>query len=167
MFRVQNQVCPPSSWLGPCWRRRCWMLALASGKSTARAIRSVVTTFATSSIALSGGHSPRSRQDKRNNGVLEQHRREETLMLMRAVHRCMGSYVGSGALLIAILFGVLNPDPVRAQDGLTTEPILRLAIDRHTAPTARITTDAQNRYVVTASEDKTARVWSLPDGNLI
>jgi hypothetical protein len=56
--------------------------------------------------------------------------------------------------------------PVLAEDILPTEPLLQLNTDRHTAPIYRIATDAQNRFVVTASADKTARVWSLPDGQL-
>ena len=53
-----------------------------------------------------------------------------------------------------------------SQDSLPTEPLLQLNTDRHTAEINRIATDAQNRFVVTASDDKTARVWSLPDGRL-
>jgi WD40 repeat protein len=56
--------------------------------------------------------------------------------------------------------------PVLADDTLPAEPLLRLNTDRHTAIINSIATDAQNRFVVTASDDKTARVWSLPDGQL-
>src|SRR6516225_3392865 len=48
-----------------------------------------------------------------------------------------------------------------------TEPILRLNTIAHTAPIYAIATDRENRYAVTASYDKTARVWSLPDGRLL
>ena len=52
------------------------------------------------------------------------------------------------------------------RDTPPTEPILRLNTTAHTAPIWRIATDRENRYAVTASSDKTARVWSLPDGRL-
>jgi hypothetical protein len=48
-----------------------------------------------------------------------------------------------------------------------TEPILRLDTVAHTAGIWRIATDRENRYAVTASLDKTARIWSLPDGKLL
>jgi WD40 repeat protein len=37
----------------------------------------------------------------------------------------------------------------------------------HTAMIRRIAIDATGHYLVTGSDDKTARVWSLPDGNLL
>jgi WD40 repeat protein len=49
---------------------------------------------------------------------------------------------------------------------LPTEPILRIEAGQHGALINRIDTDAANRFVVTASDDKTARVWSIPDGQL-
>jgi hypothetical protein len=48
-----------------------------------------------------------------------------------------------------------------------TEPILSINTTAHTARIWRIATDRENRYAVTASEDKTARVWSLPDSRLL
>jgi WD40 repeat protein len=69
-------------------------------------------------------------------------------------------------LTVAILLVAFFTHPVFAQDNLATEPLLRLNTDRHTAPIWSIATDAQNRFVVTASGDKTARVWSLPNGKL-
>jgi WD40 repeat protein len=50
---------------------------------------------------------------------------------------------------------------------LPSEPILRVETGVHGGPIYRIATDAANRFAVTASEDKTARVWSLPDGRLL
>jgi WD40 repeat protein len=46
-----------------------------------------------------------------------------------------------------------------------TEPILRVETGpQHGAIINRIDTDAENRFAVTVSWDKTVRVWSLPDG---
>ena len=72
----------------------------------------------------------------------------------------------SVALMSALILLAVLTYPVLAEDILPTEPLLRLNTDRHTAAITRIATDAQNRFVVTASDDKTARVWSLPDGQL-
>ncbi len=47
---------------------------------------------------------------------------------------------------------------------LTRTPILRIETGRHTAVIRRISVDAANRYLVTASDDKTARVWELATG---
>lgn len=58
----------------------------------------------------------------------------------------------------------------QAEDGspeLPTEPILRIETGRHGAAIHRIGTDKDNRFAVTASNDKTVRVWSLPDGRLM
>ena len=48
-----------------------------------------------------------------------------------------------------------------------TEPLLRIDPGEHTAIITRIASDSAGRYLVTASEDKTARVWSLADGRLL
>jgi hypothetical protein len=50
--------------------------------------------------------------------------------------------------------------PARAQSG---EPILRIETGAHTAKMGAAAADAAGRVLVTASEDKTARIWSLPD----
>ena len=65
-----------------------------------------------------------------------------------------------------ILIGIPDISGLGRKYILPTEPLLRLNTDRHTAAFFRIATDAQNRFVVTASHDKTAKVWSLPDGQL-
>src|SRR6476646_10595645 len=72
----------------------------------------------------------------------------------------------SVALMSALILLAVLTYPVLADDVLPTEPLLRLNTDRHTAVINGIATDAQNRFLVTASDDKTARVWSLPDGQL-
>jgi len=48
-----------------------------------------------------------------------------------------------------------------------TEPILRFDLGVHTAAITRIASDDAGRYVVTASLDKTARVWRVADGQLL
>ena len=50
---------------------------------------------------------------------------------------------------------------------LSQTPVLRLETGMHTATINRIATDAQGRWLVTASDDKTARVWELPSGRLL
>jgi WD40 repeat protein len=50
---------------------------------------------------------------------------------------------------------------------LPTEPILQIEAGQHNAAVYAIDTDAANQFAVTASYDKSVRVWSLPDGRLI
>ena len=45
-------------------------------------------------------------------------------------------------------------------------PFLRIETGMHTAPIRRIGVDAACRLLATASDDKTVRLWSLPDGKL-
>lgn len=49
----------------------------------------------------------------------------------------------------------------------SSEPILRIDSGEHTSMIRRVATDDAGRYVVTASDDKTARVWSSADGRLL
>jgi len=48
-----------------------------------------------------------------------------------------------------------------------TAPILRLENGMHTTAIKSINTDAQQRFVLTVSKDKTARLWSVKDGQLL
>ena len=45
-------------------------------------------------------------------------------------------------------------------------PVLRIETGMHTAMISRIGVDAACTRIATASDDKTARLWSLPDGKL-
>jgi WD40 repeat protein len=54
---------------------------------------------------------------------------------------------------------------VRAGD-LPTEPMLRIDAQGHIGEIRGIAIDSGDRFAVTASSDKTVRVWSLPDGKL-
>ncbi|MBX9894681.1 MAG: caspase family protein [Nitrosomonas sp.] len=69
-------------------------------------------------------------------------------------------------ILILLSFAsLLMPLPGWAT--LATEPVLKLETGQHTAPINRIDIDHEGRYAVTGSHDKTARIWSLPDGKLL
>jgi WD40 repeat protein len=62
----------------------------------------------------------------------------------------------SGAILLAAL-QCIAAEP-------TAQPLPRLEIGMHTAVIKRIATDAAGRWAVTASLDKTARVWEVATG---
>jgi WD40 repeat protein len=47
------------------------------------------------------------------------------------------------------------------------EPMLRIEAGMHTAGISRIDVDGAGRFLVTASHDKTVRVWELPGGRLL
>jgi len=49
----------------------------------------------------------------------------------------------------------------------STEPILRIDPGEHVSAIRRIATDAAGHWLVTASDDKTARVWNLGNGHLV
>ena len=51
--------------------------------------------------------------------------------------------------------------------GLYDRPVLVLDPGMHTAPIRDVDVDGAGRFAVTASEDKTLRVWSLTDGRLL
>lgn len=72
-------------------------------------------------------------------------------------------------ILIGLL--ILLSSPLRhecAQTGEPShEPVLRIETGLHTAAIWRIDLDAANLYLVSASYDKTARVWELSTGRLL
>src|SRR5262245_30102962 len=77
----------------------------------------------------------------------------------------------SGAILLAALQSCTLralPESLPIRPGIaaepTTRPLPRLETGMHTASIARIATDAAGRWAVTASDDKTARVWEVASG---
>ncbi|MFP5512574.1 MAG: caspase family protein [Alphaproteobacteria bacterium] len=76
-------------------------------------------------------------------------------------HRLAGGLI---ALLLALL-----PVLALAQDdsALYDRPALIVDPGRHTAMIKQASVDAVGRFVVTGSDDKTVRVWSLEDGALL
>ena len=66
-------------------------------------------------------------------------------------------------LLLLALLALARP----ALAELPDEPLLRLEPGMHGAPIVRIDVDAGERFLVTGSDDKTVRVWSLADGRLL
>ena len=48
-----------------------------------------------------------------------------------------------------------------------SEPILRIETGQHLAPITRISADASGRWIVTSSEDKTARIWDAKTGQAL
>jgi WD40 repeat protein len=65
-----------------------------------------------------------------------------------------------------VLLAVLSGAYVQAQTP-PVKPYLRIETGTHTAPVLRIGVDASERFLVSASEDKTARVWDLRRGTLL
>lgn len=49
----------------------------------------------------------------------------------------------------------------------TIKPVLRLNTEMHTAMVRQIGVDAENRYLVTGSDDKTVKLWELSSGRLL
>ncbi len=65
-------------------------------------------------------------------------------------------------------FIVYFPDfTAQAESEFTTDPILRLEIGQHTARVNRISVDGQQRFLVSGSLDKTARVYDIETGRLL
>ena len=113
-------------------------------------------------MGLNGGPLPIWLKHERDNQL---EANEMSLIGLLAGARVCRSLRSVALMSTLILLAVLTY-PVLAEDILPTEPLLRLNTDRHTDAIPGIATDAQNRFLVTASDDKTARVWSLPDGQL-
>ncbi len=67
--------------------------------------------------------------------------------------------------LVAALAVLLVAAPARAAEP-PAAPVLRIEAGQHGAMIWRLDVDASGRHLVTGSEDKTARLWSLPDGRL-
>src|SRR4051812_38107776 len=66
----------------------------------------------------------------------------------------------------AVMMGVslLAPAPAHAQ---TTSPILRVETGMHTTLIRRVAVDTPRNRLITASDDKTIRVWQMPEARLL
>jgi len=71
------------------------------------------------------------------------------------------------AFLIPALLLLTFNFQLLTSSGQTTEPILRLNSPMHSAMINRISTDAGGKYLLTASDDKTAKLWDAATGELI
>ena len=69
--------------------------------------------------------------------------------------------------LIAIALASLSTVPAPAQEPPEGRPILRLETGMHTAPIRGAAVDAHGKTLVTVSDDRTARLWSLSTGEPI
>lgn len=67
-------------------------------------------------------------------------------------------------LLLLLCLPLLWAPPAATQ---SSEPFLTLNTEMHTAIINRISTDRRNRYALTCSNDKSARLWRLSDGQLL
>lgn len=70
----------------------------------------------------------------------------------------VGLIVGVGQLLA--------PNISLAAGDASRQPVLMLEIGNHISMVSRISADAAGRFLVSASNDKTARIWSLASGGL-
>jgi WD40 repeat protein len=69
---------------------------------------------------------------------------------------------------IWIIAWAVGAPPAQAQQTLPPqEPILRIDPGMHTAPIRRIAVDGTCTLLATGSEDKTVRLWRLPEGKLL
>jgi WD40 repeat protein len=76
---------------------------------------------------------------------------------------------GLGVLLLAaLLCGAAAPRATAATGAAPdTTPTLRIETGMHNATIKRIGGDTQCRLLATSSDDKTVRLWSMPDGKLL
>lgn len=75
-------------------------------------------------------------------------------------------FVAIGVFSLLLLCLCLQPLLTQPAPWPTANPIPRLETGLHTAAVWRLSVDAQERFLVTASKDKTARVWDLAGGKL-
>jgi WD40 repeat protein len=69
--------------------------------------------------------------------------------------------------LAGSLPGLLGTSFAQTAQEPSREPILRIETGMHISGIRQIGVDAANRFLVTAAEDKTVRVWEFPSGRLL
>ena len=70
-------------------------------------------------------------------------------------------------LLVFLLAAVFAQSSVVLAQQPSSQPVLRLETGMHTAIIWRVGIDAAGKFLVTASEDKTARIWDIATGELL
>ena len=69
--------------------------------------------------------------------------------------------------ILAWLFWLTLAASAQSADPPDQRPFLRIEAGMHTGIVRRIAVSEDGRLMATASDDKTARLWSLPDGRLL
>lgn len=85
-----------------------------------------------------------------------------------AMHRARGMLAAfRNYLVLLALLVLLVPRAGLAQQPVSDQPFPALEAGMHTALIWRLALDRDGRYAVTASDDKTVRVWELASGRLL
>jgi hypothetical protein len=87
-------------------------------------------------------------------------------MGVREILKSLFRRPGAALMPLCALTGALIAAPASA-DPLPADPILRIEAGMHTAPVRRVTLSADGTLAVTGSDDKTIKLWSVPDGRLL
>lgn len=77
------------------------------------------------------------------------------------------SHSAMGLLLATVFFATGLLTTSAAAQRPSASPVLRIETGMHTAVITRVGVDAAGRFLVTASHDKTARVWDIATGELL
>ena len=79
------------------------------------------------------------------------------------------SFCGATAAFVAVASVALASSAAVAAETASppSQPFLRIEAGMHTASIRRIDVDRAGKYLVTGSYDKTARIWSVEDGQLL
>lgn len=89
-------------------------------------------------------------------------------MLLRAaqgpINRPISRYAPFLTLAILVLFLL---SPAIADTGLSTTPLVQIETGMHTGKITAMSVDAAGRFLVTASMDKTVRVWNAKTGDAV
>src|SRR5262249_23356996 len=89
---------------------------------------------------------------------------------MARLRRGQGRAIVATLFLSALLPGALAPGTASAQPDASPyfdRPVLVVETGMHTNVITNADVDAAGRFVVTGSEDKTVRIWSVSDGSLL
>lgn len=80
-----------------------------------------------------------------------------------SLHRLNAAFA-RGVARVGLAFAVLGSAAAAQPAEPPRQAFLRIEAAAHVAPIARLAVDAEGRLLATVSDDKTLRLWSLPDG---